>query len=149
LLAVPVFLHSQTAQKIEELLNSEALSNEDAAWLVLEAADISMSADISGPVGISSPAEAFRYASAQKWFPSGAVPQGRARLDELSLLIMKSFNLEGGFLYKLTQSPHYAYRELVYLNILYGRIDPEMPVSGDLLLYTVNRVLSYMEGEML
>jgi hypothetical protein len=143
LLFVPALLHSQTAQKLEELLNSIALSNEETAWLVLEAADISR------PAGISSPADAFLYASAQKWFPSRAIPEGRTRLDELSLLIMQSFNLQGGFLYMLTKNPHYAYRELAYLNILYGRIDPEMPVSGDLLLYTVNRVLSYMEGEML
>jgi len=139
LLSVPV-IYSQIAQKVEELLNTEAVSNGQAAWLVLEAADI------SGPAGISGEAEAFSYASANKWFPSGAVPSGKVRFDRVSSLIMKAFGMKGGIFYSLTKSPHYAYRELVYRNVIVGRSDPGMNVSGYELLYMVNRVLSYQEA---
>ena len=68
-----------------------------------------------------------------------------ARLDGVSLLLMESFNIKGGIMYSLFRNPHYAYRELVYLDIIQGRVDPEMTVSGDLLLFLVNRILSRQE----
>ena len=143
LAALPVFLHAQTAQKIEDLLNSNALSYEQAAWLVLEAAEI------SGSRGISSQADAFSYAEQQQWLPKNVRSYDMARLDGVSLLIMQAFDIKGGLLYRFTKSPHYAYRELVYWNIIFGRIDPGMAVSGYEMLYTVNRVLSYKEDNLL
>jgi hypothetical protein len=133
-------LHPQTAQRIEELLDSEALRNEQAAWLVLEAAE----AVYSG-----SPAEAFRYAADRQWFSGSAAPDNRITLDQASLLIMKAFDIKGGLFYTLTGAPHYAYRELEYQGILQGKVDPRMRVSGDLLLFIVNRVLSYKEDNWL
>jgi hypothetical protein len=55
---------------------------------------------------------------------------------------MGAFDIKGGAFYSLFKSPHYAYRALVYKGVIHGRADPEMIVSGDLLLYTVNRVMS-------
>jgi hypothetical protein len=136
------FLHSQTAQRIEDLLGSEALRNDQAAWLVLEAAEV--------PHPVGSPyLTAFRYAAAQGWFPKGAQPNGEIRLNQASLLIMKAFRIKGGIFYTITNSPHYAYRELEYQGILQGRVDPRMAVSGDLLLYMVNLILSYREDNWL
>ena len=143
LLAAPFFLYSQTAQEIEGLLNTSALNNQQAAWLVLEAADL------SGPAGFPSQGEAFRYAIEQELFPSNLMPNERARLDQVSLLIMRSFNISGGLFYRLTGNRHYAYRELVYRNIIVGRADPEMAISGYDLLYMVNRLLSFQEDNLL
>ena len=143
LLVVPVFLYSQTAQRIEDLLNYEAVSYEQAAWLVLDAADISDSA------GISSQGEAFRYAVEQQWVPGDAPANGRVSLERVSLLIMQAFGMRGGLLYTLTKSPHYAYRELIFRNVIVARSDPQMAVSGYWLLFMVNRVLSYQEANAL
>ena len=143
LLVVPVFVYSQTAQKVEDLLNMPAVSNGQAAWLVLEAADI------SGSAGISSEEEAFRYAADHKWFPSISQVNGKARLDRVSVLIMQAFKMKGGILFSLTKNPHYAYRELVYRNVIIGRADPQMDVTGYELLYMVNRVLAYQEAGVL
>ena len=141
LLAIPAFLPAQTAQAIEELLDTKAISNQQAAWLVLEAANI------SGPAGVSGQAAAFRYAADRGWLPANVQGEGRVRLDQVCLLLMRAFDIKGGIFYSLFGSPHYAYRELTYLNVIQGRAEPGMAVSGELLLFMIGRVLSQFELE--
>ena len=134
---IPVFLPAQTAAEIEVLLDTPALSYEQAARFVLRAADVT--ADIS-------PAEAFHYAQEKNWLPKKAESNGQASLGGVSLLIMRSFDIKGGLFYSLFKNQHYAYRELVYKDVIQGRFDPGMAVSGDQLLFMVNRVLSGRPG---
>jgi hypothetical protein len=56
--------------------------------------------------------------------------------------------MKGGAFYTLAKTPHYAYRELLLQNIIQGRADPDMAVSGDLLLFVINRALEKKEGEI-
>jgi hypothetical protein len=137
LVILPVSLYPQTAEKLEAILRTDAVSYQQAAQFVLEAAD-----GLSTP----GPAEAFRYASGQKWLPANVSGGDTARLDGLSLLLMRSFGLKGGMFYSLCKNSHYAYRELVFQDIIQGRADPAMTVSGDELLFLVNRVLTMKEG---
>jgi hypothetical protein len=125
--------HAQSADWIESLLASDSVTYADAALLVLEAADVTAA---------STAAAAFGYAAERGWLPRGAAASDAARLDGLSLLVMGAFDFKGGLFYTLTKSPHHAYRELAYRNIIQGRADPQMLVPGDLLLFTVNRVLT-------
>ena len=148
-LAVPVFLHSQTARAIEEILDTQAVTMQQTAWLVLEVANIPYSVNASSPTDTSSQAEAFRYAVEQRWLPMNVEPGSRIRLDQVSLIIMRAFNIKGGIFYRLFGSPHYAYRELVYRNIVLGRTDPGLYVSGYDLLYVVNRVHDFQEADLL
>ena len=134
---------AQTAVEIENLLNTNAVSYQQAAWLVLEAADVSAAA------GITSQADAFRYAVERGWLPARAAPAGTIRLDEVSLLIMQSFDMRGGVFYTLTGNRRYAYRELVHLNVIQGRNTPTMAVPGDMLLFIVNRVLSFQAANQI
>lgn len=138
-IAMPVFLSAQAADEIEMLLNTESLSYEQAARFVLEAAD---------EAALSSPAEAFRYAVERKWLPKNAAPDAQARLDGISLLIMRTFDIKGGLFYSLAKNPHYAYREMVHQNVILGRADPGMAVSGDTLLFMVGRILSGREDAL-
>jgi hypothetical protein len=133
LTAAAFTIHAQSADWIESLLASDKVSYADAALLVLQAAD--------APVALT-PVAAFNYAVENAWLPRGAAADDAARLNGLSLLIMGAFDFKGGLFYTLTKSPHHAYRELAYRNVIQGRADPLMPVSGDLLLHTVNRVLA-------
>jgi len=133
LLAVPIF--SQTAAEIETLLETEALSYEQAASFVLRAADVQVSDS------------AFNYASEQKWLPKNAAPEDTARLNGIALLLMRSFELKGGIFYSLAKSPHHAYRELVYKGFIQGDTDPGMPVSGRQLLLIISRILSVKEKD--
>lgn len=144
LFIVLAFLSAQTAAEIEELLKTETLSYGQAARFVLKTVDIS---NIKNPAGFLSPEGALRFAMERKWLPKNAASGGGARLEGVSLLLMSSFNLKGGFLYSLFKSPHYAYREMVYQEIIQGRADPDMAVSGETLLFLINRILSRFEDD--
>jgi len=139
-LVILSFLPGQTAIEIEELLDTGALSYGQAARFVLRAADL------PGQEDFFKEADAFGFAADRSWLPGNAASGGKASLEGVSLLIMRSFEIRGGLFYSVFKSPHYAYRELVYKDIIQGRTDPEMAVSGETLLFLVNRVLSLTEG---
>jgi len=136
LLAIPGFLSAQTAERIERLLGQDRVSYRDAALLALEAsghldAENQTSAD-----------DAFSFAMERGWLPEGAQAYNDAMLGGLSLLVVQAFEINGGLLFSLFKNPHYAYRAMVYRGIIQGRTDPQMTVSGELLMYTVNRVIN-------
>ena len=136
LFVLPAVLSAQTAARIERLLETEAVTYGQVAQFLLEAA---------GVLGYTAAAEAFRYAEERQWLPGDASPSAEARLDGVALLIMRSFDIRGGIMYSLFRNARYAYRELVYLDVIHGRISPSMAVSGDLLLFMVGRILSLSE----
>jgi hypothetical protein len=132
-LTAPVF--AQTATEIEALLSAEALTYEQAASFVLSAADVPVSS------------AAYSYAARRNWLSAKTAADGDAALNEVSLLLMGAFDIKGGIMYSLTNSPRYTYRELVHLGIIQGRADPSLAVSGELLVFMVGKVLDRMEGE--
>jgi len=139
-LCAPLF--GQTAAKLEVLLETPALSWEQAAAFVLEASDYEIPGMDSIPGDV-----AFQFAMEQKWLPKDIEPGANARLNGIALLLMRSFELKGGIFYRAAKSPHHAYRELVYRNVIRGNADPDMLVSGPQLLLMVNRILSMTEEE--
>jgi len=141
LLASPIFaprVFAQTAAELETLLYADAVNYGQAARFVLQAADIT---DLKAE-------DAFSYAMEKNWLPAAAGKDTAAKLDGVSLLIMRAFDMKGGFFYTMMKTPHYAYRELLYQNVIQGRADPDMAVSGDLLFFVVNRALEQKEGEL-
>jgi len=140
LIAAPNLLFAQTAKRtqstaeeIETLLHAKTVTYAQAARFVLEAAN-ALATDNSE--------EAFNYAVQQDWLPKKLSYNDSARLDNISLLLMRSFNIKGGIMYTLTKKPRYAYRELEYLNVIQNRSDPSGFVSGEQLLYCINRILA-------
>jgi len=131
-------LQAQTADEIEALLNTNAVTYSQAVRFVLEAADI---------IAITDHNEAFRYAQEQNLLPKNAAPDTAVTLENISYVLMKSFNVKGGIIYSFAKNPHYAYRELAYKEIIQGRADPGMKVSGDQLLFMIGRLLSIQEKE--
>jgi hypothetical protein len=100
-LAFPVFLPAQsTAQDIEELLRTNAVTNAQAMRFILQAADLMTNPDLE---------EAFCYVSMNKWLPRKIRSGGTARLDIISLLLMRSFEINGGLMYSATGNAHFAY----------------------------------------
>jgi hypothetical protein len=135
---IPVFAQEaprsqSTAAEMETLLSAKTITYAQASRFVLQAANA---------LTTDNGEEAFNYAVQQNWLPQKAVSDAPARLNNISLLLMRSFNVKGGIMYSITKSPNYAYRELVYLNIIQNRSDPSMFVSGEQLLYYVNKILA-------
>jgi outer membrane protein OmpA-like peptidoglycan-associated protein len=138
ILVSPAFLAAQSAAaEIETLLQTRAVTYAQAARFVLEAADAKIT---------SNPDEAFYYAVQRKWLPRNVASNDPARLNGISLLLMGSFEVRGGIFYSITKSSHHAYRELVYKSVIQGRHNPSMPVSGEKLLFYVNRIYTIQEG---
>jgi hypothetical protein len=136
LLTIPSLAFTQTAERIERLLQQDKVSYRDAALLVLEAsgrldAEKQTSAD-----------DAFSFAMERGWLPKTAQANSDASLDGLSLLVIQAFEINGGAFFLLFQNPHYAYRAMVYRGIIQGRADPQMTVSGELLLFIVNKAIA-------
>jgi len=133
------FLFAQeTAEEIESLLSKDVITYAAAARFLLEASDTFVTSDVH---------EAFRYATQQKWLPKKIAENDAARLDGVSLLIMRSFGMKGGIMYSIIKGPHYSYRELKSKNIIQGRADPATLVSGERLLFLTSKVLSQKEKE--
>jgi len=124
------------AKEIEELLQVKNVSYAKAARFVLEAAD----------VAVLKESEAFAFSAERGYLPKNASENQAARLDGVSLLLMRAFAIKGGILYSMTKNPHYAYRELVYQDVIQGKSEPDMPVTGEQLLFLINRVLSKIDG---
>jgi hypothetical protein len=122
-----------TAQEIETLLYAKTITYAQAARFVLEA---------SNALATDNSEEAFNYAVQKEWLPNKLSSNDSARLDNISLLLMRSFNIKGGIMYTIAKNPHYAYRELAYLNVIQNRSDPSVLVSGEQLLYYINRILA-------
>ena len=145
LLAVLPFISAQTAAELEEVLNTQAVSYGEAARFVLKAADLP---DFSGSEALPGSMEAFAFAAERKWLPKTAENNGKASLQDLSLLLMRSFNVKGGLFYSLFKNPHYAYRELVYQDLIQGRSDPGMDVSGNTLVFLINRIIARQSSDV-
>ena len=137
-------LNAQTAERLTWLLEQEMISYRQVSWFVLEAADIG---ERFGPWTVVSPEAAFDFAMEQGWLPRNVRAEHAVRMMGLSFMIMQVFEIRGGIFYTLTRSQRHAYRELAYLGIIQGRSDPAMLVTGDQLLFTVNRALHVLGRE--
>jgi hypothetical protein len=146
-------VQAQTASRMDEALSGGAVTYAQAAWFVLEAAE-------AGSGGSGDMEAAFDYATGQGWLRAN--PAGKAAaagadlrdapvsLGELSFLIMKSFNLKGGYLYRIFQGQRtfgsrYAYRELRYQGFITGITDPALPVRGEQFFQILGKVLDREE----
>jgi outer membrane protein OmpA-like peptidoglycan-associated protein len=134
-------LNAQTADEIQTLLQTQIVSYSQAVRFVLEAADVSDYYDKTNEQA------AMRLAVEKKWLPAKADAQNAISLKRLSHLIMKAFGLKGGPMYTMFNSAHYSYREMVFQDIIQGRSDPDMKVTGEKLIFIVNRLLYRLEDD--
>lgn len=129
---------SQAGDELVTLIGEKELNYAQAARFILEAADVA---------ALSDPEEAFRFAQDRKWLPVGVAADEAGQLRNISLLVMRAFGIKGGFLYSLFPNAHYAYRELLYKQVIQDRSDPEMTIPGEWLVFMTSRVLALQEQE--
>ena len=133
-------LFAQTAADIDLLLDAKEITYAQAVRFVLPAAGL-VEDNISNSA-------AFAFAVSRGWLSDTVNQDDRINMGALSLIIMKSFNLDGGLLYRLFPSPRYAFREMVYYQLIQGRSDPSLFIAGNQLLHILGRTLSFT-GEAL
>ncbi|MDR0720741.1 MAG: hypothetical protein LBF78_13985 [Treponema sp.] len=135
LLSCAVLVWGQTAAEIEGILDTEEITYTQAAYFTLA------SAPGTPP---TSQAGAFVLALERGWLPKNAEPDSSVKLRNLSLLIMKAFDLEGGLMYTLFPGPRYSYREMTRRGFIEGRVYPGFAVSGERFLQILGNVLSHI-----
>jgi hypothetical protein len=144
-------LHAQNAQSVQSAQSASAQSGAGEMQALLQTAAVSYGQaarfvlEAAGAYNTGNPQDAARFAAEKKWLPAKADADGAVSLEGLSLLIMKAFGLKGGPMYTLFGGAHYSYRMLVYKDIIQGRTDPHMKVSGETMLFIVNRLLFSLE----
>jgi hypothetical protein len=129
-------LSAQTAQELEALLQTSAVSRAQAAGFVLRASGALTDNDADG---------AFALAVERGWLPKNAVPQIPITLAELSFLVMKAFDLKGGAMYALLPGPRYAYRTMLAKSFITAPADPSMILGGERFLLILGNVLTAAE----
>lgn len=141
LLVLPALAFSQTAAEMDSLLGANTVSGAAAARFVLEAADLLP----GGLSGAEAEKAAWETASSKGWVKTASTDA--FTLKDTAFLIMRAFDLKGGFMYSASKSPRYAYREMVYHKMIQGRADPAMEVSGSRFLQILGSALSYSGEE--
>ena len=129
LVLLPAMVFSQMATELDAVLEKPELSYAEAARFVLAVED------------------GFDKAMSSGMLPRGAKPGDAIKLDELSFLLMKTFDMKGGFMYKILPGPRYAFREMVSRSLIQGAADPSMKVSGERFLIILGNVLNVTEGK--
>jgi hypothetical protein len=130
-------LSAQTAAEMDALLETNAVTAAVSARFVLDAAGLLP----SGLSGEEAERAAYDMAVSEGWLKGAATDT--VNLRDTAFLVMRSFGFKGGIMYSLFQSPRYGYREMVYLNLIQGRADPAMLVSGRRLLQIIGRALTH------
>lgn len=129
-------LGAQSADSIDEILGAEQVS-----WGKI----VRFSLAAAGLIDESESEEtAIDFIRSRGWNTGEKDPDEQVNLGELSLLLMESFQIEGGILFTLTRSPRYAAREVVSRQWAKG--GPFDPVSGMEFLTIIGNVSRAVEN---
>ncbi len=130
-------LSAQAADRIDGVLAEPALQYGSAAYVLL---------GVNGLVDPDASAEqAIEVLENLGFAIEGKSPHDAVNLGELSLLVMRVFEIDGGLMYTLFRQPRYAARELEFRGIIQGRAFPEMAVNGERAIRVINRAVALRE----
>jgi hypothetical protein len=130
-------LFAQANELVDEFVEQKPALYGHAAYLILTA-----SGKIPETATIE---EAATYAQDQRWGLANLKVDAPVSLDQVSLLIMKSLELQGGIFYTLFPSPRYALRELTFLRVAAKPNWPDKLVAGDEVMRMLTKAIDLKE----
>lgn len=126
----------QSNEFVDSLLDSKAITFGQVSYLVLVSSDnIGEDADVG---------RAFELLQNMGWAPGRAKVDTIVRLDEYALILSRAFGIKGSLMESLFPSPHYAYHSLTSLQVIQGKSDPAMDVSGVQAIQMLGRVFDVL-----
>ena len=128
---------AQSASRIDKILNTDAVSLEQSAWIMLGAAGrLPENASV-----------ARAYLEMQRLAPHYRNHPGTspANARDLSLMGIKAFEVPGSLFLSIFGHPRYAFRTARYRRILLEIPNPDHPMSGLQTLELANRFTEYVE----
>ena len=131
-------VYAQSAEKISEIIESEEITNEQAAWIACQSAQI-----LQDDAAYS---EAMSSATQNGWLASGAVASNPISLKDYCGLCVKASGLKCGLFYRISKANRYAFKELKANGTLDGAADPSMKVTGQNALSILNACVKKAGG---
>ena len=115
--------YAQSAQKLTEVLSIENVTYGTASWFL--AAQTGLIDDTK------SEKEAFDVLSEDGWFNKiDAEADSKISLKNFAYLCTRAFNIKGGLMFRLTDAPRYAARELKAMKIISNDADVNASITG-------------------
>ena len=115
-------VYGQDATKVTEILDSPLLTKGQAAYIAASWLNTdNESLDFQ---------QAIQLMVTEGFFSEDSNASDPIRLDELSNLCMKTWNIPGGLFYRMTKANRYAFKELKALGYLSATADPSFTVTG-------------------
>ena len=137
---LPLFLHSQSNMVIDELLEKENAGFGRTSYMVFTAIGI-LRDDATFE-------ESLVYLNKMNWKMKDRKTEDHITIGEYSYMLMKSFNIDGGIMYRIFQGPRYAARELAYLNFIDNDKSPYRKLSGEEVIRILGRILEWKEANL-
>lgn len=126
----------QSNEFLDSLVQSKAVTFGQVSYLVLVSSDnIGEDTDVG---------RAFEFLQHVGWAPRRAKVDATIRLDEYALILSRAFDIRGSLMARLFPSPHYAYHSLASLEVIQGKSDPSMSVSGVQAIQMLGRVFDVL-----
>jgi hypothetical protein len=120
---VGITVFAQSNQRIDELVSQDHAQAGHVSYLLLSAAGI-----VSDEV---SPQDALRSVTEAGWLSAGTGVSDAVTFGQFSHIMMESFGISGGVMYRIISGPRYAAREVVYQGWSRQRRAPGDSISGD------------------
>ncbi|MGP1431202.1 MAG: hypothetical protein ACTTJ4_02640 [Treponema sp.] len=139
-------LFGQSAQRIDEILDTNAATFGQAAYLILTSLD-AISDDTDFQTAF---AEMCQFAE-QQGFKKGSIHSSATEaksiaMKEYAFLLMQAFKVRGGAMYRMYPCPRYAYRDLRYFGVIQEDIDPDSVLSGRMMLQLLGQIDTVQGG---
>ncbi|THB67213.1 MAG: hypothetical protein D6B26_01815 [Spirochaetaceae bacterium] len=131
-------LYGQTAERLGEMLAKDAISLQDAAYILLAA-----SGDV--PAHFSA-ARAYQHLQQKMEYYQPKLGDTQATIADISLIGMTAFEVPKGLIQSLFNIPRYAFRTSRYRGIIGKNSNPSDPVSGQMALQLASRFEEYVKA---
>jgi len=123
IVGVGSILSAQSNERIDELLNQKTAQAGHVSYLLLTASG-AVSEDATPQQALDMAVEAGRL-------PRGMAPTDPVTFGQYSHIMMGTFGIPGGVMYRIISGPRYAAREVVYQGWSRKRRAPGDAISGD------------------
>mgnify|MGYP000887519724 CR=1 FL=1 len=134
-------LFGQSAQRLDQILEAKEATFGQAAYLMLTAGD-----SISDTADFKTAFDELKNVN-PKWIPDSVSEADIIPLGTYALLLMQTFDIKGGLMYRMYPCARYAYRDLRYLAVIQGKTDPSDSVTGVSMLQMFGRIETVQGGE--
>lgn len=145
-IAVALFLtvaasFGQSAEKLDKILETEKATFGQAIYLIQTALN-----DDSDELDFDTAFNRFKSGN-ENLIRDSVTAEDVIPIKTYAFLLMKSFNVKGGLMYRIYPCPRYAYRDLRYMAIIQDKNDPNAPMTGAEMLQIFGRIDTVEGGE--